>query len=107
MIHGQKVVKVFNHESTCKEEFDKLNEELCHNAYTAGKLTNMMGPVNNNLGYIQYTILAIVGGYVAIASNGNLLTFVYSQIYGLFHPIKRMARNPILYIYDSLHASSL
>jgi len=33
----------------------------------------MMGPVNNNLGYIQYTILAIVGGYIAIASNGNLL----------------------------------
>ena len=49
MINGQKVVKVFTHESTCKEEFDKLNEELQHNAYTAGRLTNMMGPINNNL----------------------------------------------------------
>ena len=74
MIHGQKVVKVFNHESTCKEEFDKLNEELCHNAYTAGKLTNMMGPVNNNLGYLQYAILAIVGGILAVSSQGELLT---------------------------------
>ena len=53
MITGQKVVKVFNHENACKEEFDKLNEELCRNAYTAGRLTNMMGPVNNNLGYVQ------------------------------------------------------
>ena len=74
MITGQKVVKVFNHENTCKEEFDKLNEELCQNAYTAGKLTNLMGPLNNNLGYIQYAILAIVGGLIVVGSNGQLLT---------------------------------
>ncbi len=82
MIHGQKVVKVFNHEDACKEQFDKLNEELCHNAYTAGKLSNMMGPVNNNLGYIQYSILAIIGGLLVVGSEGqilslgNLLTFL-------------------------------
>ena len=74
MINGQKVVKVFNHEETCKEEFDKLNEELCKNAYTAGKLTNLMGPLNNNLGYIQYAVLAIVGGILVVSSNGELLT---------------------------------
>ena len=74
MINGQKVVKVFNHEETCKEEFNKLNEELCRNAYTAGRLSNMMGPVNNNLGYIQYAVLAIVGGIIVVASNGQLLT---------------------------------
>ena len=74
MIHGQKVVKVFNHETQCKEEFDRLNEELCHNAYTAGKLSNMMGPVNNNLGYVQYAILAIVGGIMAVASGGEWMT---------------------------------
>ena len=74
MVGGQKVVKVFNHEDIAKEQFDKLNEELCQNAYTAGKLTNMMGPVNNNLGYIQYAILAIVGGIIVVASEGNLLT---------------------------------
>ena len=33
MISGQKVVKVFTHEETCKREFDALNEELCRNAY--------------------------------------------------------------------------
>ena len=74
MITGQKVVKVFNHEDTCKKEFDKLNEELCQNAYTAGKLTNLMGPLNNNLGYIQYAILAIVGGLIVVGSNGSLLS---------------------------------
>ena len=74
MISGQKVVKVFNHEEANKETFDKLNEELCNNAYTAGKLTNMMGPVNNNLGYIQYAILAIVGGVLVVASEGELLS---------------------------------
>ena len=74
MISGQRVVKVFCREETCKDEFNKINEELRVNAFKAGAFTNMMGPVNNNLGYIQYTILAIVGGYVAIASDGNLLT---------------------------------
>ena len=73
MITGQKVVKVFTHEETCKKEFDKLNEELCHNAYTAGRLTNMMGPINNNLGYVQYSILAIVGGLLVVSSKGELL----------------------------------
>mgnify|MGYP003288073153 CR=1 FL=1 len=74
MVNGQKVVKVFNHEQACKDEFDKLNEELCQNAYTAGKLTNMMGPVNNNLGYIQYAVLAIVGGIIVVVSKGEMIT---------------------------------
>ena len=73
MISGQRVVKVFCREETCKGEFNIINEDLRGNAFKAGAFTNMMGPVNNNLGYIQYTILAIIGGYVAIASNGNLL----------------------------------
>jgi ATP-binding cassette subfamily B protein len=74
MITGQKVVKVFNHEEVSKEEFDKLNEELCENAFSAGKFANMMGPINNNLGYVQYAVLAIVGGIVVVQSGGSLLT---------------------------------
>ena len=74
MITGQKVVKVFNHENIAKSEFDKLNEQLYHNAYSAGKFSNMMGPINNNLGYVQYSILAIVGGLIVVGSNGQLLT---------------------------------
>ena len=74
MITGQKVVKVFNHEDVCKEEFNKLNTTLCQNAFSAGKFANMMGPINNNLGYVQYSVLAIVGGIVVLKSGGALLS---------------------------------
>ena len=74
LINGQKVVKVFNHEDVCKKEFDILNEKLCENAYTAGKYSNMMGPINNNLGYVQYAVLAIVGGVLVVSSGGEMLT---------------------------------
>ena len=81
MVSGQKVVKVFTHEDKCREEFDKLNDELCSNAYSAGKFSNMMGPINNNLGYVQYAILAIVGGIAVLKPDsaltlGHLMTFM-------------------------------
>ena len=84
MISGQKVIKVFNHEQSAKEDFDKLNDELCRNAYSAGKFSNMMGPINNNLGYVQYAILAIVGGILCVTmingepilSLGSLMAFM-------------------------------
>ena len=74
MITGQKVVKVFNHEQVCKEEFDERNTVLQKNAFSAGKFSNMMGPINNNLGYVQYAILAIVGGIIVVQSGGGWLT---------------------------------
>ena len=74
MITGQRVVKIFNHERTCEQEFDALNEQLCANAYSAGKFSNVMGPINNNLGYIQYAVLAIAGGMMVVLSNGQMLT---------------------------------
>lgn len=74
MINGQRVVKVFCHEETCKEEFDALNDKLRENAFRAGAYSNIMGPVNNNLGYVQYAILAIVGGLLAVYSGGSLLS---------------------------------
>ena len=74
MINGQKVVKVFTHEDTCKREFDQLNETLRNNAYSAGKFSNVMGPINNNLGYVQYAILAIVGGLTVVSTGGENLS---------------------------------
>ena len=74
MISGQRVVKVFCHEETAKKDFDALNDKLRENAFRAGAYSNVMGPVNNNLGYVQYAILAIVGGLLAIYSGGKLLT---------------------------------
>ena len=74
MVGGQRVVKVFTHEDTCKEEFDSLIDNLRSNAFKAGAFTNMMGPVNNNLSYIQYSILAIVGAALVISTGGSWLT---------------------------------
>ena len=72
MVNGQKVVKVFNHEPQAKAEFDRRNDELCENATQANKLANILGPVNNNMGHIQYVALAIIGGALAIAGVPNL-----------------------------------
>ena len=74
MIHGQRVIKVFCHEEATKADFDVLNEKLRQNAFLAGAYSNVMGPINNNLGYVQYAILAIVGGLLAVYSGGSLLT---------------------------------
>ena len=74
MINGQRVVKVFTHEDACKERFDELNEKLRKDAYLASAYSNCMGPLNNNLGYAQYAILAIAGGLLAVYSGGSLLT---------------------------------
>ena len=84
MISGQKVVKVFNHEQAVKDQFDEINEQLRRDAFDAGKYSNVMGPINNNLGYIQYSILAIVGGILCITivggqpllSLGSLMSFM-------------------------------
>ena len=72
MINGQKVVKVFCHEEQTKEDFDKLNEELCVNAREANIFANILGPVNGNLGNLQYALIAVLGGVLAINGVGGL-----------------------------------
>ncbi len=72
MIHGQKVVKVFCHEDITKQEFDEKNDILCDNATNAHKFANILGPINNNLGHLQYALLAILGGAMAIGGIGGL-----------------------------------
>ena len=72
MINGQKVVKVFCYEERAKEKFDKLNEDLCEAVYNANKYANNIGPVNGALGNVQYALLALVGGLLAINGIGNV-----------------------------------
>ena len=71
MITGQKVIKVFCHEEKSKDGFDERNEELFHNAYSANKFVNMLGPINNNLGHLQYVIVAIIGCFLAVATGAG------------------------------------
>lgn len=63
---GIKTVKVFNREQNVKEEFNILNEELCKNTTKANSFSNIFMPVLQGLGYVQYVILAIVGGLLGI-----------------------------------------
>ncbi|WP_249293985.1 ABC transporter ATP-binding protein [Fumia xinanensis] len=72
MINGQKVVKVFCHEEKAKEEFDRKNENLFHNASEANKFANVLGPIVNNLGYVLYVLLAVAGGALALLGVTNL-----------------------------------
>ena len=72
MINGQKVIKVFCHENITKEEFDKLNEDLCECVYNANKYANNIGPVNGALGNVQYALLATIGGVLAVNGIGNI-----------------------------------
>lgn len=67
MINGQKVIKVFCHEKSTKEEFDKRNESLCRSATGANTFANILMPIMNNLGNLQYVLIAIVGGLLAIS----------------------------------------
>ena len=66
MIDGQKVVKVFVHEKQAKEEFEQLNDRLREASTNANTFANILGPVNNNLGHVQYALTAVVGGILAI-----------------------------------------
>ena len=72
MINGQKVIKVFNYEERSKEEFEKLNSELCETVYNANKYANNIGPVNGALGNVQYALLAMIGGLLAVNGVGNV-----------------------------------
>lgn len=72
LIGGQKVVKVFCHEEKAKEEFDKLNNELFENADAANKYANILMPIIQNLGNLQYVIIAIAGGALALGGTGGL-----------------------------------
>ena len=72
MINGQKVIKVFCHEEITKKDFDKKNDELFENAYNANKFANIIGPINNNLGHLQYVLVAVLGGLLCISGVGGL-----------------------------------
>ncbi len=66
IITGQKVVQVFTREKTVQNEFDALNGELCTHATRANTYGNIFMPVMANIGNIQFVLIAVVGGFLAI-----------------------------------------
>lgn len=97
MINGQKVVKVFCHEDKAKELFNQKNEELCKNAAEANRFANMLGPLMNNMGYILYVSMAIVGGGLAILGVTNVsLSGVGTLTLGMIASFLQLSRSFIM-----------
>lgn len=79
MFEGQKVVKVFCHEEAAKEEFDKLNSQLCDAATNANTFASVLFPIMGNLSHVLYAITAIFGGVLSVAgvlSIGTVVAFM-------------------------------
>ena len=72
MINGQKVIKVFCHEERATQDFNRLNEALCDDATQANTFANILMPIMGNLGNLQYVLIAIAGGAMAIGGVGGL-----------------------------------
>ena len=72
MMHGQKVVKIFNHEPAVIHEFKEINESLRQSATTANKYANSLMPIMMNLLNIQYVLLAIIGGLFSVYGISGL-----------------------------------
>ena len=99
MIQGQKVVKVFCHEEAAKSDFDRLNEALCTNAYRANMYSGMMGPVNNNLGYLQYVLVAVAGAWLMSRGGGVAVGALMS-----FLLLTRSFNQPISQVSNQINA---
>ncbi|MCD8148128.1 MAG: ABC transporter ATP-binding protein/permease [Clostridiales bacterium] len=107
MINGQKVIKVFNHEEQAKEDFDKVNDELCDSATKANTYANILMPIMNNIGFILYVVIAIVGGFLGIAGVRNIsLTGVGVLTLGAIVSFLQLSRsfvNPISQISNQIN----
>ena len=72
MLNGQKVVKVFCHETKAEEGFDKKNERLYQDARNANRYANILMPILSQIGNLQYILLAILGGCLVLSGKGNI-----------------------------------
>lgn len=80
MTEGQKVIKVFCHEQKAREQFKVLNDELNETGRKANANAFILGPINNNLGYLQYVFVAIVGLALIIPGATKWLVSPYCAI---------------------------
>ena len=81
MLDGQKVVKVFCHEEAAKADFRKVNDALRESANMANRYANLLMPINSNIGWLSYALVAIVGAILGIngltgVTLGTVITFV-------------------------------
>lgn len=108
MIQGQKVIKVFTHETKVKQIFDEKNEELAHNSTEANTYANILMPIMNSLGYMLYVLLALVGGVLSILGVTNIsLTGTDLLTLGIIASFLQLSRNfiqPIAQVSQQINA---
>ncbi|MDR0425819.1 MAG: ABC transporter ATP-binding protein/permease [Clostridiales bacterium] len=96
LIHGQRVVKVFCHEAEANAAFSKLNEELCASTTKANSYANILMPIINNVGNLQYGLIAVIGGIFAFFGIGNITAGLIAQFLqfskGFTNPIGQVAQ---------------
>ncbi|MBE5757088.1 MAG: ABC transporter ATP-binding protein [Clostridiales bacterium] len=81
MINGQKVVKVFCHEEEAKNDFEKINGELCEVSNKANAFSNMLMPIIHNIGNILYVLIAFIGGAIFIISKGTGVNISFANLF--------------------------
>lgn len=99
MVGAQKVVKVFCHEAQAKAGFDSMNDALFENADRANKFANILMPIMNNIGNLQYVLIAVVGGALALGGTGMTLGAIAA-----FLQLSRSFTQPISQISQQLNA---
>ncbi|MBE6753031.1 MAG: ABC transporter ATP-binding protein [Ruminococcaceae bacterium] len=104
MMHGQKVVKVFNHEQEAAEKFDALNDELCANATSANKFANILMPIMMNLGNLQYVMIAILGGIIAIVSGRDGTPLLTLGVIAAFLQLSKSFTQPVSQMSQQLNS---
>ena len=80
MMNGQKVIKVFTHESAAEADFDSVNGVLCENSRRAHTFSNIFGPIMNNIGNILYVLTAFAGG-VFILYGANIPNLSFENLF--------------------------
>lgn len=100
MLNGQKVIKVFTHEEEAKKNFQKLNNKLNQDMYKANKYVNILMPIANNLGNLQYVSIAIIGTVLTL--NGTLALTIGTIV--SFLQLTRNFSQPINQIMNQLNS---
>ncbi len=72
MMNGQKVVKVFSHETASKRDFDAINNALYEDSYRAHAYANTLGPIIMNIGNVLYVLVAVIGGIFLVTNLPNV-----------------------------------
>ena len=93
-VTGQKVIKVFNHEDECEEEFDLLNDDMRDKQFKAQFWGGVMGPMMGNTSQISYAVTVGVGGILMLSgflTPGGLAIFArYSRQFAM--PINQLSQ---------------